>query len=142
MEFRTSSLFLQLCFFECCLSCEVIKLSSDFFIFSSNMIEVRFSGIKIMLVFSTVEASIEFLYYFCLFHEESGLLVFIFIFFSCVELETAGISSPDSLDLSNCPFFILELPFLPKHSHPFLDPYSCRIVKFTLFLCFINFLII
>lgn len=85
------------------------------------MIEVRFSGIEIMFVFSTVETTIEFLYYFSLFHKESGLLILIFILLFRVELETAGISSPDSLDPSNCLFFILELPFLPKHSHPFLD---------------------
>ena len=142
MEFSTSSLFLEFCFFECRLSGKIIKLFSDFLIFSSNVIEVGFSGIKVMFIFSTVKASVEFLYYFSLFHEESRLFVFIFVFFSRVELETAGISSPDSLDPSNCLFFILELPFLPKHSHPFLDSDSCRIVKLTLFLCLIDSFIV
>ena len=81
-----------------------------------------------MLIFSAVETSIEFLHYFCLFVEKSGLFIFILILLSCIELETASISSPYSLDHSNCPFFILKFPLLPKHSYPFLNPYSSRII--------------
>ena len=139
MEFCPCCLFLKFCFFQCCFSCKVFKLFSYFLIFSCNMVKITFPCIKVMFIFSAIVTTIEFLYYFCLFVKESGLLIFIFIFFFWIELETASISSPNSLDHNHSPLFILKFPFLPKHALPFLNPDSSCIVFFPFLISFVYF---
>ena len=98
---------------------------SNLFVFGLNVLQVAFPGVEIMFVFSGVESTIVFLYYFGLFIKEFALLVFHFILLLVHKLATADITSPDALDFLSCLLFILILPFDSEHPPVFLNHECC-----------------
>ena len=75
------------------------------------MSEVALSCVEVMLVLSTVVASVVFLNYLSLFSEELALLVLIFILFSFIKLATADKTSPYSLNSKRGIFLVVKFPF-------------------------------
>ena len=138
VEFCSSCLLLKLCFLYQRLTGIFIQLPSHFFILGLDVLQVAFPGIKIMLIFSTVESTIVFLYYFGLFIEEFALLVFHFVLFLIHKLATANITSPDALDFLSSLLFILILPLNSEHPPIFLDHKCCWIFLVSIFLCLIH----
>ena len=138
MEFCSSSLLLKLGLLDQCFSSEFIKLLSHLFILRLDVLEIAFPGIEIMLVLSTVESSVIFLYYLSLFIKEFALFVFHFILLLIHKLATANITSPDALDFLCSLLFILILPFNSKHSPVFLDHKSSCIFLVPVFLSLID----
>ena len=137
MEFCSCCLFLKFCLFNKCLSSEFVKLLSNFFILSLDVLQVTFSCIEIMFIFPTIEATIILLYYFSLFIEEFALFIFHFILLLIHKLATANITPPDALDFQSSFLFILKLPFHSEHSPVFLSDKSCSIFFVSKFLCLI-----
>ena len=107
VELGTGCLFLKFSLLKCRFSTEIIELLSNLFVFRNDVIQIALPGVEVMLVLSTIIASIVFLYYLCHFCKKAALFVFIFILFSGHELATASISSPDALDSGNSLSFIL-----------------------------------
>lgn len=138
VEFCSCCLLLELRFFHQRFTGVVVQLPPYLLIFGLNMLQIAFPGIKVVLIFPTVESPIVFLYYFGLFIEEFALFVFHFILFLIHKLATANITSPDALDFLSSLLFILILPFDSEHPPVFLNYKSCTIFFVAIFLCLVD----
>ena len=98
VEFCSSRLFLEFCFFKRCFTLKFFQLFSYFIILGLNVLQVALSRIEVMLVFSTIISSVVLLNYFALFVEEFALFILHFGLFLIHELATADVTSPYSLD--------------------------------------------
>ena len=97
VELCPCGLLLKLSLFESSLSCELLKLFSDIFVFSLNVMQIALPCIEIVLVLPAIISSIILLYYLSLLIKELGLFVFHFVLLLIHELATANISPPNAL---------------------------------------------
>jgi len=138
MEFCPGCLLLEFNFLKRSFVSKFFQLFSDLLIFRFNVIKVRFSGVKIVLILPWIITSIVFLYYFGLFSKEFTLFILVFILFTFIELATANKASPYSLNSKWCILLILELPFNLEHSPIFLNNKSSRIFFLPILLNFVK----
>ena len=106
------------------------------------MMKIRFPCIKIMFIFSTVEAPIILLNYFCLLIEKFALFIFVFFLFFVHKLATAIKTSKNSLYFDCGSLLVIIFPFNFEHSPVFLDDYSRTVFSISIFFSLIEHFIV